>query len=397
MKVLQLCHKPPLPKIDGGCVAISNVSEGLMHHPDIDLKILTVETHKHPFLSENYPKDFLEKTNIEAVYIDTHINLVDAYSSFITADSYNVIRFYSPSFDKRIAEILEENTFDIIHLESIFLTPYLHTIRRLSNAKIVLRAHNVEHTLWEKWSDNSTNIFKKIYLKYLYKKLKKYETAILNNVDAIAAISQLDAEIIEKLVNKPLSVVPVGIDLPENTQTENSSEKLKLYHIGAMDWLPNVEGVDWFIKNVWPILLKEQPNIELHLAGKNISSDYHMPHKRIYCHGEVKDAQEFILKQDIMIVPVKNGSGVRIKILEAMSLNKLIVSTSVGISGIPAQTNQDYLQANSAKEFAEKIMYGAKPEKYYTITKSARKFVEQNYSKTNVTEKLVDFYKALIR
>jgi polysaccharide biosynthesis protein PslH len=305
--------------------------------------------------------------------------------------------FTPHSFDKRIAEILEENTFDIIHLESIFLTPYLHTIRRLSNAKIVLRAHNVEHTLWEKWSDNSTNIFKKIYLKYLYKKLKKYETAILNNVDAIAAISQLDAEIIEKLVNKPLSVAPVGIDLPENTQAENNSEKLKLYHIGAMDWLPNVEGIDWFIKNVWPILLKEQPNIELHLAGKNISSDYHMPHKRIYCHGEVKDAQEFILKQDIMIVPVKNGSGVRIKILEAMSLNKLIVSTSVGISGIPAQTNQDYLQANSAKEFAEKIMYGAKPEKYYTITKSARKFVEQNYSKTNVTEKLVDFYKALIR
>jgi glycosyltransferase involved in cell wall biosynthesis len=164
-----------------------------------------------------------------------------------------------------------------------------------------------------------------------------------------------------------------------------------------MDWQPNVEGVDWFIQNVWPILLKDQLNVELHLAGKNISSDYHMPHKSIYCHGEVKDAQEFILKHDIMIVPVKNGSGVRVKILEAMSLNKLVVSTSIGIAGIPVQATQDYLQADNAKEFAEKIMQGAKPEKYYSITKSARKFVEQNYSKTNVTEKLVDFYKALIR
>jgi polysaccharide biosynthesis protein PslH len=397
MKVLQLCHKPPLPKIDGGCVAISNISEGLIKNPNIELKILTVETHKHPFLLENYSTEFVEKSNIEAVYIDTHVNFVDAYSSFITADSYNVIRFFSPTFDKRVAEILEQNTFDIIHLESIFLTPYLHTIRRLSKAKVVLRAHNVEHTLWEKWSANSDNIFKKIYLKYLYRKLKKYETAILNNVDAIAAISYLDAQIISSLVNKPVSIIPVGITLPKLSSETINHPKYKLYHIGAMDWQPNIEGVDWFIDEVWPFNLKAEPKMELHLAGKNISSDYHLPNQRIYCHGEVKDAEEFIAKQDIMIVPVKNGSGVRIKILEAMSLNKLVVSTGIGISGIPAVSGKDYLQADSPKTFAEQIIKATQPNTYTTITESARKFVEENYSKQNVTDKLVEFYKSLLR
>ena len=101
MKILQLCNKPPLPMIDGGCIAIHNIASGLMKKAEIglndqekiDLEILTVSTEKHPFLFEAYSKEFIEKTKIEGVFIDTRVNIIDAFSALVTADSYNVSRF----------------------------------------------------------------------------------------------------------------------------------------------------------------------------------------------------------------------------------------------------------------------------------------------------------------
>ena len=98
MRVLQLCHKSPYPAKDGGCLAILNISRGLLN-AGVDLKILTIETHKHPFIKENIPAKFLKKTGIESVFIDTSLNIVDAFSSLITQDSYNISRFFSPDFD----------------------------------------------------------------------------------------------------------------------------------------------------------------------------------------------------------------------------------------------------------------------------------------------------------
>lgn len=394
MRILQLCHKPPLPKIDGGCVAISNISEGLLKREDVQLKILTVETYKHPFIIENYPKEFTTKANIEAVYIDTKVNFIDAYSSIITSDSYNVIRFFSPAFDKKLSEILTDNEFDIIHLESLFLTPYIHTIKRLTNAKIVLRAHNIEHSLWKN-REKSSNFFRKVYLNHLFKKLKKYETAILQNVDAVVAISKLDKLEIQEMVNKPIHITPVGINV---LQTQQPSKNIvKLFHIGAMDWLPNQQGIDWFIDTVWPKLIKNNKHLELHLAGKNISrNEYHLPHLNIYCHGEVENAQDFINKHDIMIVPLKIGSGIRIKILEAMSMGKVVVSSKVGINGIEAENEKDYLEANNTNEFIAQIKKATDEDIYKSISLNATNFITNNYKNETIINDLVSFYKSLL-
>ena len=143
-KVLQLCNKPPQPTVDGGCIAINNISNGLLSR-GTDVKIITVSTEKHPFDIAHFTKEFQAQTKIEGVFIDTRINVIDAFSALVTSDSYNISRFFSPDFSKRLQEVLEENDFDIVHLESLFLTPYIHIIRKYSRAKIVLRSHNLEH------------------------------------------------------------------------------------------------------------------------------------------------------------------------------------------------------------------------------------------------------------
>jgi len=227
MKVLQLCHKPPFPVIDGGCIAISQISNGLLDN-DINLRILTASTEKHPFLIEEYDKEFARKTRIEGVFLDTRINIIDAFSALVTSDSYNVNRFFSTDFDIKLIKILEEDEYDIVHLESLFMTPYIATIRQNSDAKVVLRSHNLEHLIWERLANSTGNKAKRIYLKHLAAKLKKYEHKTINEVDGIATISFEDSKRYADLeCETHLINIPFGVDLEKYPLRTNSNSKKK--------------------------------------------------------------------------------------------------------------------------------------------------------------------------
>ncbi len=394
MKVLQLCNKPPFPSKDGGCIAMKNIAVGLLSK-NIDLKLLTIETQKHPFILDAFPKNFIHKTQIESVFVDTRVNVVDAFSALVTSDSYNVSRFFSADFDKKLKEILEEEHFDVVHLESLFLTPYIGTIRKYSKAKLVLRSHNLEHLIWERLANLEKNKAKKIYLKHLSKKLKKYEKGVLCEVDAIATISSEDTKRFNSFdCEKPLKTIPFGIDLENYSKVEakyGSGLNLKLFHIGSMDWMPNTEAVNWFLDDVF----SELSEVELHLAGKNMPT-YMMQndHKNLFVSGEVESAIDFMAKFDVMIVPLLSGSGMRIKIIEAMALGKTVVTTSIGIEGINAEDGTEVLIANTTKEFVQQINKLKKnPKLVASIGQNARQFIERNHSNSNIIDRLIDLYK----
>jgi hypothetical protein len=190
MRILQLCNKPPFPPKDGGGIAMNNITRGLLDAGH-EVKLLTVYTNKHDLDLSELSKEYIDATDVEGVFIDTQINLVDAFSSLITQDSYNVSRFFSPDLDIRLTDILKRSDFDVVHLESLFMTPYIGTIRRFSKAKIVLRSHNLEYIIWERIAAGTKNRAKKAYLKYLSKKLKNYELSVINQVDGIASISPM--------------------------------------------------------------------------------------------------------------------------------------------------------------------------------------------------------------
>ena len=174
MRILQICHKPPYPHIDGGCIAIKNISQGLIEKFD-EIKILTISTQKHPFKKEEFPKNFIEKSKIEHVFVDTKLNIVDAFSNLVTYDSYNISRFFSPDFNALLIKSLKAESYDLVILESLFTTPYIQTIRSYSSAKIILRSHNLEHIIWKRLANETHNPAKKIYLNLLSNQLKKYE------------------------------------------------------------------------------------------------------------------------------------------------------------------------------------------------------------------------------
>jgi len=398
VKILQLCHRVPYPFLDGGNIAMYQIGKSLAAEGH-DLKILALNTRKHYVSPKTLPAWFTEKCSLESVDIDTSVKPQGVLLNLFQTSSYNITRFYSAAFGQKLAEVLSHQPFDIIQLESLFMTPYLDVIRKHSKAKVVMRAHNAEHVIWQRLADSEKPGWRKWYYRLLVNRLKKYETQTLNNLDAILAITPDDEKIFRIMgFNGPVAVVPVSIDLPGSRTTANTFEKLCLFHLGSMDWLPNIEGVNWFLSECWPLINREHPNLKLFLAGRGFPDSIRRKKMaNVICEGEIVDAAAYMDDKPIMIVPLLSGSGMRVKIIQGMAAGKVILSTSIGAEGIECLNGKNILIADTPEQMAEAVRYClANKEALASISREAQQLVADKYSVKAIGEKLDGFYKKLI-
>ncbi len=312
MNILQICSKPPFPKKDGYALAVNHISDALINKGH-KLKVMAISTPKHD--AKDIPSQYLSNTDFEHIFIDTNVKILPAFQNLFSKSSYNTNRFYSNSFAKRLKELIKENSFDIVLLEGLYVCPYFEMISKNSNAKIVLRAHNIESDIWKGLAKQTNNLLKKCYLNLLQKKLSNYEKAIALKMDGIICISVLDENWMKKQSAKNNSTIPFAID------TKNyeivSTEKNTIFHIGSMDWRANIDGVNWFLNKVFPLINQQKKEVILHLAGRGMPDYFNdLSGENIMIDGEVENAKAFMKKYNLMIVPLWIGSGIRIKILE---------------------------------------------------------------------------------
>jgi len=353
MRVLQICNKAPFPPKDGGCIAMNNLTQGLIEQGHT-VKVLAVNTPKHFTDINSLPEAYRQETNIELVFIDTGVKPLPALLNLCSKDSYNITRFYSAAFEQKLVAILQKETYDVVQLESLYVSMYASAIRKHSKAKIILRAHNVEHLLWQRSAATADSLFEKIYFGFLAKRLKKYESGILHAFDAIAAITAADAAWFkEQGIKIPVEVIPFGIDLKKiAADTTTVTDPMSVFHLGAMDWQPNVEGVKWFLEQVWPQVHRQHPCLKLFLAGRGMSEEFKkLADPNVIVVGEVEDAQQFMRSKGLMLAPLLSGGGMRVKIIEGMALGKVIVTTAVGAEGIETENNKNIIIASAAASF----------------------------------------------
>jgi glycosyltransferase involved in cell wall biosynthesis len=399
MNVLQICSKMPFPPYDGGSIAMNSITQGLIAQGHT-VKVFAISTFKHPINEVKLDKQYRLKTDFESVFIDTSVKPIAAFINLFTNDSYNIARFYSPNFEKRLIEILKKQKFDIIQLESLFVAPYVEVIRKYSTAKIILRAHNVEYVIWERLAKNTANPLKKWYLHLLANRLKAYEINMLNKYDAIASITEVDRLQFQKDGCKlPIMNVPFGIDLM-NIQIDSAVQEFPgVFHLGSMDWIPNAEGIKWILEKVWLKVLEKNPDLKLYLAGRNMPQwllDYKM--KNVIIVGEVDNSKLFINSKSIMLVPLFSGGGMRVKIIEGMAYGKTIISTSIGAEGIVCEHGENIMIANDENAFADAIVLCANNKVLSdSLSANARKLIETKYDNNIICEQLSDFYKDLLK
>ncbi len=361
------------------------------------VKVLAINSEKYNVKESDIPEEYKRKTGIELIDVDLTVKPLNAFLNLFTRKSYHAERFISEEFKKRLAAVLDKEQFDVVQLEVLFMAPYVETIRRHSKAMIVLRAHNVEHKIWERIAKDTKSPLKRWYINHLAKTLKEFELNALETVDGVAAITRKDAAFFRKYCSKPVIDIPFGV-YPEQFDPKYEIEgKPKFYHIGSMNWMPNEEGIRWFVDEVLPKTVEKVPDFVYHLAGRSMPewlTSMKNPHVDVV--GEVPDAKEFVTNHDVAIVPLLSGSGIRIKIIESMALGKTVITTRVGAEGILYDEEVNIIIAENKAKMVEAIRsLNENPETAVRIGQAARKLVEETYDNRKIIARLLMFYEQI--
>lgn len=329
MKILYLGIKPAYPTVDGGCFASARLLHDL-NKANISVNCIFLETAKHPFSLDAFPKKLKENFQIEAHFVNTQVRPLKALKGLFQSGSYNVERFYDESIAARISSVCEVYTFDAVIFDNVMAARYLHAIP--AGIKRFVRTHNAEWMVWESLAKRVKNPLKHLYFNKLSRDLKTFETRTLNQVDGILSISKEDSELFQSEgIHTPSVQIPVSI--PTSNEAHDYS-KTDLFHVGAMDWRPNQEAVRK-IETLLPQIRKQLPEIRFRVVGKKAALHIQdNPSLGIEVQGYVKNLKEFVAEQGILISPILSGSGVRIKLLEMMALGIPIVTTKAGAQGL---------------------------------------------------------------
>lgn len=399
MKILFVTNKMPYPPIDGGSIATFSLAKSIkkLGH---EVTFLAMNTSKHEIDCNEIPDNIFANYNLNVVNINTDINIIGALKNLIFSKlPYNAQRFLNKDFDKKLAEILNKNDFDIVQLEGLYLCPYIETIRKKSNAKIALRSHNIEHEIWHRTALNDKNFLKRIYLKNLALRIKKLKLKYLNKYDFLIPITDRDARRYSFFGNKkPVFVIQTGVDSDNYVPNTDKAEFPGFFHLGALDWMPNQEGLIWFLENVWQEISQKFNQYKFYIAGRNAPKSFVKlikNYRNVEYLGEVDNAKDFINSKTVMIVPLLSGSGMRIKIIEGMALGKIIISTKVGTEGIATTHKENIIIADNGQDFINEIEnLLTNKQDYCHIKNNAIKFVAENYDNKIIANSLIDFFKS---
>ncbi|MSP09719.1 MAG: glycosyltransferase [Flavobacteriaceae bacterium] len=433
MKLLVVGNRMPWPLHDGGAIATYGMLRSLVEN-GAEVDFFAFNTKKH-FAENAIIEKYFGFCKVHLVSLDAGVKPLNALWNLLFGGSYHMERYDSIEGADQLYNLIQSGNYDCVMIEGLYSMPItLRVMKQLSvkadglgsneihvnrnetiqkkPIKWVYRSHNVEYQIWERLAMYISQPLKRWYLGIQAKRLKRYEINAWGLLDAIVPIVETDSNIIhaavteiqknnqinsgDSVVSKPqIHVYQPGIAIESPFAFVH--RPLSIFHIGSMEWQANEQGVMWFLKKVWPLVLSIEPNVKFHLAGKGLSkTDPRFFQTGIVNHGEVDDAEVFMQKYGIMMVPIQAGSGIRIKSLEAMALGVPVVSTSIGAQGLSVDKGTQMIIADDPADFANGIVQLLlNPAASQAMTQRARAYMEEHHNLKRNTSELLLFLQAL--
>jgi sugar transferase (PEP-CTERM/EpsH1 system associated) len=310
----------------------------------------------------------------------------------VTSKPDMALRLASDVYAKRLADLMGEKDFDIVHVEGIEMAPYISTIREAGpNVLLIFDDHNCEYLLQKRTFLTDLRIPARwpaaAYSFVQWLRLRRYEARACRHADRVIAVSKADAAALHRLVpGVRVTVAPNGIDTrayrPEISDHKTQISKNGLVFTGTMDFRPNVDAVLWFAREVLPRVRARVPDAHFSAVGQR-------PHRRlavvredpaVTMTGFVEDTRPYIANSAVYVVPLRMGGGTRFKILEAMAMGKPVVSTRLGAEGFPVTHGQELLLADEPEVFADAVVSLLRSvERREALGRAGRAFVEARY------------------
>lgn len=394
MKILFLSPTVPYPLTDGGRIRVYNLLKQIAQ--DNDVTLLALETQ---------PTDSESISHIQQLGINTHlvknlhtlprISLSTLLAAFLKKQPITVARYNVPAYRERIHELLELADFDLVHYEMFHIAQF-HTETDLP---CVLSLQNVDSAIWHRLTDETTNLFYKFAYWTQRNAFQRYERRLSPKFDAVTCTSEIDASVFEQFCPEDLvEVIPNGVDVTHFTPDYESADSAHLIYIGSMDWYPNEDAVSFFVEEVFPIIRNSVPDVKFTIVGGNPSERVQgiADIDGVTVTGRVPEIKPYFSAATVFVVPLRIGSGTRLKILEALAMGKAVVSTTVGAEGLALQNGEEIMIADDPTNFAHAVIQLlTDPALRKKIGENGRKRVEQDYDWRNIGNQLLTVYESV--
>lgn len=305
-------------------------------------------------------------------------------------------KYSSAAMRGRVAALAGDS--DLVHFDMLPLMECVDAVP--AGIPVVLNAHNVEHLLLEKRAQIEQRPHARRFLAGQCARLRRFEQAACARADAVLACSQVDAAVLHSMApGTRIEVIANGVDLQANRPAAQPvAHGTELVFVGQMGWFPNRDGVDWFLRDIFPRVLAARPDTRFVLVGKAEGLDVPASVARhVELAGFVDDLRPLVHRAAVYVVPLRAGSGTRLKVLEAMALGKAMVTTRIGSEGIALSDGINAVFADDANGFSAAVLdLLDSPGRAQRLGHAARNCAEARYGWEAIGRDLLDLYQRLL-
>ena len=395
MKILFLSPTVPFPLTDGGRIRVFNLLKQIAQKSDVTLLAL-----------ETQPTDVEGVAQLQQLGIQVHLvpnaptlprlSFGTLVNAFFKRQPITVARYDLPAYRQQFRELIATDTFDLVHYE-MFHTAQFRTETDLPG---VLSQQNVDSAIWRRLCGETVNPFYKFAYWTQQLTFQRYERVLSPKFEALACTSDIDAAVFQRhCAEDVIEIIPNGVDVAHYQPDFSAEASAHLIYIGSMDWYPNEDAVSFFTDEVLPRIYAEVPEVKFSIVGGNPSARVQKLAERegVVVTGRVPEIKPYFAEATVFVVPLRIGSGTRLKILEALAMGKAIVSTSVGAEGLDLKDGEEIFIADEPTAFTEAVTRLLKdPSLRRRIGESGRARVEQDYDWRSIGEKLHQLYTKIL-
>ena len=361
MRILWLKSGPLHPLDTGGKIRTFNMLRELnRHHPVEFLALLpdgTAPASVSKAAEYSTTQHWIPWRETPKRFPDLHGDLLR--NLLCTRLPYVLDKYRCLPMQAAIEEAAREERCDLLICD--FLTPSVNMPPRGTLAvPTILFQHNVESLIWKRTAQNATGLVRQTYFRDQWRRIRDFEAKAGAAFDGVVTVSEDDAAILrnEFGLKNVLGAVPTGVDTEHFQAVQGDRAPHSLVFLGSMDWMPNIDAVQWFADSIFPLIAREFPDATLTIVGRNPTAAVRALAEgdpRVRVTGTVDDVRPFLAAAEATIVPLRVGGGTRIKIFEAMATGIPVVSTRIGAEGLPLAHDRDILLADTPEEFAASV------------------------------------------
>jgi glycosyltransferase involved in cell wall biosynthesis len=388
MKILWVKAGGLVPPDSGGKIRSYNILRELARSHSVTFFSFhaALENDPHPNLGEIF--DRVVCVPLKLPPPKSLAELRDYTVRLVSPLPYGITKFCRNVVSRKLSDLIRQEKFDMVLCD--FIAP-VGVVPWGAPLPKVIFTHNVEAMIWKRHYEVAENALWRAISWWEWRKMEAAETKYLRLADRVLTVSETDRDTFTPfLPGKTITVIPTGVDI-EYFQPMSLQESPKsLVFTGSMDWLPNEDGILYFVDEVLPLLKLRYPEVSLNAVGRNPSRKLQAladKEQALRLTGWVGDIRPHLARSAICIVPLRIGGGTRLKIFEAMAMGKATVSTSVGAEGLPVQNGTNILLADTPTDFADAIsrLFDDIPLRQ-RLGEAARTLVSENYSWRKIAE-----------